>query len=302
MSSTYAKHIEYDRETRDFACYLNGELVSFARTYQEGEAVLDELVHELLTGAEAGDYAVYCEACGAVVDPALAVLDGELMVCPGCAPCSAAEFEAMQMAEAERLMAAEMDALVPDPETWAYVSAVPCEPVTPADLNYYGNSTGGFDGGADIDPDEGDDEPVACNVCGSDGGPCVECNPAEHPYLMTGSPCAPEHRCDLSRDLSRRVIFDALCQAADELRDYWRDVPRRVEAINVAWEWVMLQPVYHFNANGDLLVPSGSKAGVVYAVGHTCPCTAGRWGNHCKHATVADLIGRAVRIARLKAA
>lgn len=44
------KEIVYDPETKDFAMYLDGELVGFARTYQEAEATLDELVYELLNG------------------------------------------------------------------------------------------------------------------------------------------------------------------------------------------------------------------------------------------------------------
>lgn len=46
----YEKSIIYDRETRDFAMYLNGELVGFARTYQEAETTLDNLVYELING------------------------------------------------------------------------------------------------------------------------------------------------------------------------------------------------------------------------------------------------------------
>lgn len=280
---TFAPRITRDRDSGDFLSEVvewdgdqevNVVFVGWFDTHALALSAANEEATDYYTkqaASELADEAVYCEACGHEVDPAVAVLNGELMVCPGCAPCSDAEFEAMQQAEADHLMAAEMAALVPDPETWQAVSEVPCAP-------------------------------DACNVCGSDGSSCVECNPITHPYLMTGSPCAPEHRCDLSRELSRRVVFDALCQATDELRDYWRDVPRRVEAINIAWEWVMLQPVYHFNAQGDLLVPSGSDPSKVYAVGHSCPCTAGRWGNHCRHSVIADIIGRAVRIARLKAA
>lgn len=47
----HQKAIVYDRETRDFALYLNGELVGFARTYQEGEATLDALITERLERA-----------------------------------------------------------------------------------------------------------------------------------------------------------------------------------------------------------------------------------------------------------
>lgn len=46
----YEKAIIYDPETRDFAMYLDGELVGFARTYQEAEVALDELILELLSG------------------------------------------------------------------------------------------------------------------------------------------------------------------------------------------------------------------------------------------------------------
>jgi hypothetical protein len=46
----YEKMIIYDPETREFAFYLDGELCGFARTYQEAETTLDELVYELLNG------------------------------------------------------------------------------------------------------------------------------------------------------------------------------------------------------------------------------------------------------------
>lgn len=46
----YEKAIIYDPETRDFAMYLDGELVGFARTYQEAEVTLDQLVFELMSG------------------------------------------------------------------------------------------------------------------------------------------------------------------------------------------------------------------------------------------------------------
>jgi hypothetical protein len=44
----YQKEISYDRETRDYAMYLDGELVGFARTYQEADAALDALVFEMM--------------------------------------------------------------------------------------------------------------------------------------------------------------------------------------------------------------------------------------------------------------
>jgi hypothetical protein len=46
----YRKEIVYDRETRDYAMYLDNELVGFARTYHEAEVMLDRLVYELISG------------------------------------------------------------------------------------------------------------------------------------------------------------------------------------------------------------------------------------------------------------
>lgn len=52
----YRKEIVYDRETKDFAAYLDGELIGFYPTYHEAEVMLDQLVFELIgasfTGAD----------------------------------------------------------------------------------------------------------------------------------------------------------------------------------------------------------------------------------------------------------
>jgi hypothetical protein len=45
----YRKEIVYEPDTRDYAMYLNGELVGYARTYHEAEVALDQLVFELIT-------------------------------------------------------------------------------------------------------------------------------------------------------------------------------------------------------------------------------------------------------------
>jgi hypothetical protein len=46
----YQKQIVYDGEVHVFAMYLDGDLVGFARTYQEAETTLNRLVYELLHG------------------------------------------------------------------------------------------------------------------------------------------------------------------------------------------------------------------------------------------------------------
>jgi hypothetical protein len=45
---TYRKEIVYDRTTKDFAAYLDSELVGFYRTYHDAEIALDALVVELI--------------------------------------------------------------------------------------------------------------------------------------------------------------------------------------------------------------------------------------------------------------
>ena len=40
--------IIYDRATKDFAIYLDGELIGYARSYLEAEAVLDQFLMERL--------------------------------------------------------------------------------------------------------------------------------------------------------------------------------------------------------------------------------------------------------------
>lgn len=49
--AAFDKQTIYDPETRDFAMYLDGELVGFARTNREAEDTLDALVYEILTAA-----------------------------------------------------------------------------------------------------------------------------------------------------------------------------------------------------------------------------------------------------------
>jgi hypothetical protein len=43
----YRKQIIHDRATHDYAMYLDGELIGFARTYQEAEVTLNQLIFEL---------------------------------------------------------------------------------------------------------------------------------------------------------------------------------------------------------------------------------------------------------------
>jgi hypothetical protein len=49
-STTLDKSIVYDQESGDHAMEGDGQLVGFARTHDEAETTLDQLVHELLNG------------------------------------------------------------------------------------------------------------------------------------------------------------------------------------------------------------------------------------------------------------
>lgn len=51
----HTKEIRYDRITKDFALYLNGELIGYASSYSEGESRLNELVYDLLRRASHAD-------------------------------------------------------------------------------------------------------------------------------------------------------------------------------------------------------------------------------------------------------
>lgn len=44
----YRKMVLYSRTNKDFAMYLNGELVGYAATYLQAESTLNQLVYELL--------------------------------------------------------------------------------------------------------------------------------------------------------------------------------------------------------------------------------------------------------------
>lgn len=46
------REIIYDRETRDYALYLDGEFVGYAGSYHAGEIKLDQLIYARLSHDE----------------------------------------------------------------------------------------------------------------------------------------------------------------------------------------------------------------------------------------------------------
>ena len=48
----YRKEIKFDRHSRDFAYYVNGEIKGYAANHHDAEVALNELVFDLLGGRE----------------------------------------------------------------------------------------------------------------------------------------------------------------------------------------------------------------------------------------------------------
>ena len=81
MTTTHEipRSINYDAASGDFAMYLDGELVGYARTYHEAEVTLDQLVYDLLSEgqcatAQALDGGSDPDACAAEVAAAVVQL------------------------------------------------------------------------------------------------------------------------------------------------------------------------------------------------------------------------------------
>jgi len=49
LTPAYEKSIAYDKESCDFAMYLDGVLQGYARTHHEAKVTLDTIVYDLLT-------------------------------------------------------------------------------------------------------------------------------------------------------------------------------------------------------------------------------------------------------------
>ena len=62
---TDGKCIRYDRETKDYACYLNGEFIGYAANYSAGEQLCNEVYYAQLSHTSAPpEPAPICATCG----------------------------------------------------------------------------------------------------------------------------------------------------------------------------------------------------------------------------------------------
>jgi hypothetical protein len=53
LTTEFRKEIKYDRATKDYSLYLDGEYVGSARNYSEGERALNAMVYDALTHQQA---------------------------------------------------------------------------------------------------------------------------------------------------------------------------------------------------------------------------------------------------------
>lgn len=76
---TDGKHIRYDSETRDYACYLNGEFIGYASNYSDGETLCENTYYAQLTHASAPAPTPEAEPVAAVeVTPVYRQANGDL--------------------------------------------------------------------------------------------------------------------------------------------------------------------------------------------------------------------------------
>lgn len=83
LTDTFRKEIKFDRQSKDFACYLDGEFVGYAASYSAGEALLDQIAYDLLADGAALSAAQFAggsepDTCAAEVAAAV------LVACPDC--------------------------------------------------------------------------------------------------------------------------------------------------------------------------------------------------------------------------
>lgn len=146
MNATHSKEIAYDRYSKDFALYLDGQLVGYAPTYQQGETRLDALVYELLRrGADELAYLASLVAVEKVEAKALATHeavkaaaqdapeDAETFVRQTAAIIASAEMYFAARAAREQAEAAELAYLASLVAVEPEVEALPFEP-SEADL------------------------------------------------------------------------------------------------------------------------------------------------------------------------
>jgi hypothetical protein len=138
---TEGKAIIYDRETKDFACYLEGQFIGYARTYFDAETKINKLAYEQLAHEQATSADI---AADVAADVAATVLTLEQ------------QLDVMRRA-AVILREGAMDFEMAIRIAWDLVAAS-----VPA---------------------------AHCPTCGSDGSPCVDCNPLVLPVSTSGPVC-----------------------------------------------------------------------------------------------------------------
>lgn len=105
---TFEKSIRYDRETRDYACYLDGQYIGSRANYSDGEALCNQVAYDLLmdgqcatateldAGSEpdamAADHAVVAPMCMCGEPATLIIHDGDTDIA-SCERCYEIEYD-----------------------------------------------------------------------------------------------------------------------------------------------------------------------------------------------------------------
>jgi hypothetical protein len=78
MTLQPTKEIVFDRETRDYAMYYEGQLIGWARSYSDAEVILNAYVYELLTHTQTETADIVAEVAASVE------ADAPILCCPAC--------------------------------------------------------------------------------------------------------------------------------------------------------------------------------------------------------------------------
>jgi len=95
--------------------------------------------------------------------------------------------------------------------------------------------------------------------------------------------------------ITRREIFDALCDAYDLARSLAAGNARWASALDRAWGWLLEQDTIAYDVeHWAIRVQSATHPGVVYVANGDCTCPAFAHGNACWHRAAARLVRRAL--------
>lgn len=292
----YIKSIQYDRETHDFAMYLDGELVGFAATYDEAERRLDALVYDLLARPASQPTPEPEPATVEAAQPAsridLDVLAEELRAMePATFAAFCARFgQTWRWRPYASTLRRESWTVAMVDRAWQWINAVDAEVTA---LHRLADS-GAFAADDGFDPRLEDELGY-----GNDGQPGV--------WVHWGAP-APAVAATIAADAEPEPTPEPAPEPAPAAKPRRSRDPRTPEqrADDKAQLKLAQGAVVVPADDGAWLVASGSRDGVVHRVqGHTCTCEAGQRENWCWHVKAVERVqkgGEGIEVDTLAAA